>query len=120
MPNKKISQLSYNTNPTLEDLMPIVNSGETKQISVRGLADIINPYDITDLGFIIRPRPINRDVLLPENSDVLYFDILHLGTGTLTIPNTTTLTIAITTPFVPTNDLVGELVPNNDFIYQQF
>lgn len=118
MSNKKISQLSYNTNPTLEDLMPIVNSGETKQISVSGLAGIINPYD--DLGFIIRPRSINRDVLLPENSDVLYFDILHLGTGTLTIPNSTTLTIAITTPFVPTNDLVGELVPNNDFIYQQF
>lgn len=120
MPNKKISQLNYDTSPTLDDLVPIVNSGETKQITVRDLGELINSYDLANLGFVIRPRPINQDVLLPDNSDVLYFDILHLGTGTLTIPNTTTLTIAITTPFVPTNDLVGELVPNNDFIYQQF
>lgn len=93
MPNKKITQLKYNTSPTLEDVMPIVNSGETKQISVRDLADIINPYDIADLGFIIRPRPINRDVLLPENSDILYFGPLNMGSGTLTVPITTTLTI---------------------------
>jgi len=98
MSNKKISQLSYNTNPTLEDLMPIVNSGETKQISVRDLADIVNPYDIADLGFIIRPNSIDRDILLPENSNVLYFDVLNMGTGTLTVPSSTTLTIATSTP----------------------
>ena len=93
MPNKKISQLNYNTNPTLDDIMPIVNSGETKQISVRDLADVINPYDIADLGFIIRPNSIDRDVLLPEKSDVLYFGPLNMGSGVLTVPTTTTLTI---------------------------
>jgi len=42
MPNKKISQLNYNTHPTTADLLPIVNSGETKQISLSGLSSIIN------------------------------------------------------------------------------
>ena len=43
MPNKKISQLNYNTHPTTADLLPIVNSGETKQISVGDLSYIISP-----------------------------------------------------------------------------
>jgi hypothetical protein len=93
MPNKKITQLDYNTNPTIEDIIPIVNSGETKQISVSDLGELINSYDLADLGFIIRPNPINKNILLPENSDVLYFDQLYMGSGTLTIPMTTTLTI---------------------------
>ena len=50
MPNKKISQLNYNTNPTLGDLMAIVNSGETKRISVSDLSVIMNPYDIRVTG----------------------------------------------------------------------
>jgi hypothetical protein len=93
MPNKKISQLNYNTSPTLGDVIPIVNSGETKQISVSDLGDLINSFDLADLGFIIRPNPINKNVLLPENSDVLYFGPLYMGSGTLTVPITTTLTI---------------------------
>jgi len=93
MPNKKISQLNYNTNPTPEDLIPIVNSGETKQISVNDLGGLINSYDLADLGFIIRPKPINKDVLLLENTDVLYFGPLNMGSGVLTVPTTTTLTI---------------------------
>ena len=93
MPNKKISQLNYNTAPTLGDVIPIVNSGETKQISVSDLGSLINSYDLADLGFIIRPRPINQDVLLPENTDVLYFGPLNMGSGILTVPITTTLTI---------------------------
>jgi hypothetical protein len=99
-------------------VLPIVNSGETKQISVNDLSAIMS-NSIADLGFIVRPKAIDKDVLLPENSDVLYFDALNMGTGTLTIPNTTTLTIAISTPSSPANDLVGLLVPNNDLIYQQ-
>lgn len=95
MPNKKITQLNYNTSPTLEDVLPIVNSGETKQISVRDLGGLINTYDLADLGFVVRPRPITQNVLLPVNSDVLYFDLLQIGIGyTITVPITTTLTIA--------------------------
>ena len=97
MANKKISQLPYNSNPTLADVMPIVNSGETKQISVNDLAGIMNIDGVSNLGFIVRPKAIDKDVLLPENSEVLYFDVLNMGTGTLTIPVSTTLTIAIST-----------------------
>ena len=93
MPNKKISQLNYNTTPTLGDVIPIVNSGETKQISVSDLGSLMNSYNLADLGFIIRPRPINQDILLPENTDVIYFGPLNMGSGTLTVPITTTLTI---------------------------
>ena len=93
MPNKKISQLNYNTSPTLSDVIPIVNSGETKQISVSDLGSLMNSYNLADLGFIVRPRPINQDILLPENTDVLYFGPLNMGSGILTVPITTTLTI---------------------------
>jgi hypothetical protein len=50
MPNKKITQLNYNTSPTLEDIIPIVNSGQTKQISVRdfsGLIDVKEAFEMT-------------------------------------------------------------------------
>lgn len=97
MANKKISQLPYNSNPTLGDVLPIVNSGETKQISVEDLSAIMS-NSIADLGFIVRPLAIDKDVLLPENSNVLYFDVLNMGTGTLTVPSSTTLTIATSTP----------------------
>ena len=94
MPNKKISQLNVNTNPTFTDALPIVNSGETKQISLSGLTSYVNSYSLSNLGFIIRPRPIEQNVLLPENSDVLYFGPLTIGVGyTISIPITTTLTI---------------------------
>ena len=94
MPNKKISQLNVNTNPTFLDALPIVNNNETKQISLSGLTNFVNSYSLSNLGFIIRPRPINQNVLLPENSDILYFGPLQMGTGcTITITITTTLTI---------------------------
>ena len=97
MANKRISQLPYNSSPTLADVLPIVNSGETKQISVGDLSTIMS-NSIADLGFIVRPLAIDKDVLLPENSNVLYFDVLNMGTGTLTVPSSTTLTIATSTP----------------------
>lgn len=94
MPNKKISQLAVNTNPTFQDALPIVNNNETKQISLSGLTNYINSYSLSNLGFIIRPRPIIQNVLLTENSDILYFGPLQIGSGyQVTIPITTTLTI---------------------------
>ena len=94
MPNKKISQLNVNTNPTFSDALAIVNAGETKQISLSATTNYINSYSLSNLGFIIRPRPIELNVLLPENSDVLYFGPIQIGIGyNLTIPITTTLTI---------------------------
>jgi hypothetical protein len=44
MPNKKITQLTINTNPTLSDVFPIVNDGITKQLSLTGLTEFIGPY----------------------------------------------------------------------------
>lgn len=88
MGNKKITELDFNTNPQYSDLVPIVNQNETKKISLNNLSNAIN------LGFIVRPRPISQDVVLPENSDVLYFGPLQMNiNNTLTIPITTTLTI---------------------------
>lgn len=94
MPNKKISQLNVNTNPTFADALPIVNGGETKQISLSGLTNFVNSYSLSNLGFIIRPRPISQNVLLPEDSDILYIGPLQIGVGySVSIPITTTLTI---------------------------
>ena len=94
MPNKKISQLNVNTTPTFTDALPIVNGGETKQISLSGVTNFVNSYSLSNLGFVIRPRPIQQNVLLPDNSDVLYFGPLQIGIGyTITVPITTTLTI---------------------------
>ena len=152
MANKKISALNVNTNPTLGDVFPVVNNGETKKLSLGDYGNFIKPYvtftggtvegvtdfkngltadtisattynnlpvTVAELGFIVRPRPINRDVLLPEDSDILYFGPLTMGTGTLSVPLTTTLSIlSVYTP-TPTNDLVGSAIPNNDLIYQQ-
>jgi hypothetical protein len=44
MPNKKITQLAINNNPTLLDVFPIVNDGITKQLSLTGLTAFIGPY----------------------------------------------------------------------------
>lgn len=94
MPNKKISQLNVITNPIFTDVLPIVNSGETKQISLSGVTNFVNSYSLSNLGFIIRPRPINQNVSLPENSDILYFSPLQMGSGyTITIPIGSTLEI---------------------------
>jgi hypothetical protein len=88
MANKKISELNVNLTPTYADLLPIVNQNETKQISLNNIANAIN------LGFIVRPRPINQNVTLPEDSDILYFGPLQVGLNyNITIPITTNLTI---------------------------
>jgi hypothetical protein len=44
MPNKKITQLTINNNPTLLDVFPVVNDGITKQLSLTGLTAFIGPY----------------------------------------------------------------------------
>jgi hypothetical protein len=99
MANKKISALNFNTNPTIGDVFPVVNSGETKQMSFSGLTDLIAPYIeeysvLPVLGFIVSPNSINQDVNLTEESTVRYFGPLTMGVGyTLNVPLTTTLII---------------------------
>lgn len=44
MSNRKITQLSSNTNPTVSDVFPIVNNGVTKKLSLEGLAAFLGPY----------------------------------------------------------------------------
>jgi hypothetical protein len=45
MSNRKITQLSPNTNPTVSDVFPIVNNGITKKLSLEGLAGFLESYD---------------------------------------------------------------------------
>lgn len=99
MPNKKITELNYNTNPTLQDVFPVVNSGETKQLSLSGLTELISPYidansDFSQLGFIVTPNTIEQDVNLPEDSTIRYFGPLTMGSGnTINVPTSSTLII---------------------------
>ena len=44
MPNRKITQLNPNTNPTISDVFPIVNNGITKKLSLDGLVSFLTPY----------------------------------------------------------------------------
>jgi len=44
MENKRISQFNPNQNPTNNDLLPIVNNGETKKITLSGLTDYLQPF----------------------------------------------------------------------------
>jgi hypothetical protein len=44
MPNRKITQLNPNTNPTISDVFPIVNNGVTKKLSLDGLISFLTPY----------------------------------------------------------------------------
>lgn len=41
MPNKKISALNPNTSPTLNDVFPIVNNGETKKLNLGTLSSFL-------------------------------------------------------------------------------
>jgi hypothetical protein len=99
MANKKISALNVNTNPTMDDVFPVVNNGETKKLSLSGLTDFIAPYIeefsvLPVIGFIVSPNSINQDVNLPEESTVRYFGPLTMGSGyNLNVPLTTTLII---------------------------
>jgi hypothetical protein len=44
MPNKRITQLNTNTNPTINDVFPIVNNNITKKLSLNGLVEFLAPY----------------------------------------------------------------------------
>jgi hypothetical protein len=126
MPNKKISQLNINTSPTPLDALPIDNNGETKQIFLSGLTEYVNSDNLANLGFIVRPRPINKDVILPDNSDVVYIGTLDMGNGAITIPNGSTLTIGdlsnAITHYTPsgstdTNGASGNITWDDQYLY---
>ena len=44
MPNKKIDQLAYNNNPTVNDVFPQVNNGVTTQLSFIDFGQFIAPF----------------------------------------------------------------------------
>lgn len=44
MSNRKITQLVPNTNPTINDVFPIVNNNITKKLSLDGLVTFLTPY----------------------------------------------------------------------------
>lgn len=51
MANKKITQLNVNTNPSGSDVFPIVNGGETKQLTLTGLTTYLEPFLASDYTF---------------------------------------------------------------------
>lgn len=56
MPNKKITAFDFNLNPTINDVIPIVNDGTTKKIALSGLTDFLtfNTKDwLTDINLNI-------------------------------------------------------------------
>ena len=38
-----------------------------RQISLSAVTEYVNSFSLSNLGFIIRPRPINQNVLLPQD-----------------------------------------------------
>lgn len=68
MSNKKITSLNPNSTPTGSDVFPIVNNGETKQMSLSGLSQYLN-YNLTGNTGVILSGVTYNDVL-----GVLTFD----------------------------------------------
>jgi hypothetical protein len=64
MANKKITELSANTSPSFSDVLPIVNSGTTKKLSLSGLTDFLST---TELKF--PDAPIDGNQYARENGD---------------------------------------------------
>jgi len=70
MSNKKITAFEYNNNPSLSDVFPIVNSGETKQMTLSGLTDFITPYiDTTNPSLTGGTYDNNTGITTLNNSD---------------------------------------------------
>lgn len=68
MSNKKITSLNTNTTPSGSDVFPIVNNGETKQMSLNGLSQYLS-YNLTGNTGVILSGVTYNDVL-----GVLTFD----------------------------------------------
>jgi len=70
MSNKKITAFEYNNNPSLSDVFPIVNSGETKQMTLSGLTGFITPYiDTTNPSLTGGTYDNNTGITTLNNSD---------------------------------------------------
>lgn len=102
MTDKKISELAVLTVPTLDDLLAIVNSGDTKQISVDNLLSSLrdqltyveidhtdSPYTVADniSVVLVDTSGGNVTVALPalaaSNKNRIW--IKNLGAGTVTV-----------------------------------
>ena len=71
MSNKKITQLSINSNPSLLDVFPIVNNGITKQLSLTGLTTFISPFINTGFTTNVKHWLQNETTLLKSDETIV-------------------------------------------------
>ena len=86
MANTKISQLPIATNPTGEELIPVVQSGNTKQLKVSQVVNYIVPTSITFQA----DQTINLSDSTYDNSEMIRLSWTGAtGTGILNLPDAT-------------------------------
>jgi hypothetical protein len=77
MPNKKITQLTINNNPSLSDVFPVVNDGITKQLSLTGLTAFIAPY-IDTVNPVLTGGTYSDDIIVFTNNTGGTFSVTGL------------------------------------------
>ena len=108
MANKKISQLTINTTPTFTDALPIVNSGQTKQILLSGLTNFVSSYVV-----IITGGTYSNGVAVFTNNTGGTFSVSGFNTtnyftgGTVTGATTFTNSLSANTVSATTLDVSG-------------
>ena len=86
MANTKISQLPIATNPTGEELIPVVQSGDTKQLKVSQVVNYIVPTSITFQA----DQTINLSDSTYDNSEMIRLSWTGgNGTSILNLPDAT-------------------------------
>ena len=86
MANTKISQLPIATNPTGEELIPVVQSGDTKQLKVSQVVNYIVPTSITFQA----DQTINLSDSTYDNSEMIRLSWTGgNGTAILNLPDAT-------------------------------
>ena len=86
MANTKISQLPIATNPTGEELIPVVQSGDTKQLKVSQVVNYIVTTSITFQADLT----INLSDSTYDNSEMIRLSWAGAtGTGILNLPDAT-------------------------------
>lgn len=93
MPNKKISSLNLNTSPTINDVFPIVNNGETKKLNLGGLSDFL----FSNVSLLNTQQWVsNKNIYINADETVVISGNYVLENSNLTI-NTSNISISANT-----------------------
>ncbi len=97
--NKRINQFNTDTNLTGNELILIMDNGITKNMGLTNVKDFVlsGVTNLSDLGFSVTPKPskvINKNIILPDNTNVTYPSPLIMDiNNTIVVPTNTTLII---------------------------